>query len=239
MEFTCTLFNIKLGKIFCKNYEKFIYIFPNFEKIIPTNIPGRTHTHTRNTHTHTKHSTHIHTPHSLYTHASHTWHKMVSTIEDAVEKTSNILVWLICGNLRKYLQKNILKAVSSLRNEFAKLRSEIEDQSKRILIWKWKLRKRIPYSKQFFLGEGIATAYGIRGRHLSVGEWTLRTGTGRWLLLLTGQGWVTLILWKTDCQIMCRMIIKCTHCLINLKVTKLHDTPRHYLSQNWIRLNLM
>jgi hypothetical protein len=56
VEFTCSLFNIKLTEIFkvkfCTNYE-FFHIVPNFREIsylTYRKLPARTHTHT---HTHT------------------------------------------------------------------------------------------------------------------------------------------------------------------------------------------
>jgi hypothetical protein len=54
---------------------------------------------------------------------------MASTSEDAVTNTLNILVNVTekRDNLRNNLQNYILKAVNSLRTEFANLRSEAED----------------------------------------------------------------------------------------------------------------
>jgi len=56
MEFTCTLLNIKLSKIFqvkfCTNYEKFIHIVLNFREISLPHIPQHTRTY-KNTHTDT------------------------------------------------------------------------------------------------------------------------------------------------------------------------------------------
>ena len=52
MEFTCTVFSVKLTEIFkvkfCTNYEKFILIFPIFEKYVYLTYPNlfaRVHTH--------------------------------------------------------------------------------------------------------------------------------------------------------------------------------------------------
>jgi hypothetical protein len=51
--------------------------------------------------------------------------EMESTLEDDVKNTLNTLVSMTekSGNLRNDLKNDILKAVSSLRNEFANLRS--------------------------------------------------------------------------------------------------------------------
>jgi hypothetical protein len=57
---------------------------------------------------------------------------MASGGEDAVEDVLNILVSVTekSGNLRSDLRKDALKAVSILREEFAKLKSEVEDKKK-------------------------------------------------------------------------------------------------------------
>jgi ElaB/YqjD/DUF883 family membrane-anchored ribosome-binding protein len=60
---------------------------------------------------------------------------MASAGEDAVEDALNVLVSVTekSGKLRNDLRKDILKAVSNLRKEFAKLKSEVEDKSKLII----------------------------------------------------------------------------------------------------------
>jgi hypothetical protein len=60
---------------------------------------------------------------------------MVSASEDAVKDTLNVLVGVTeeSGNLRNFLKRAILKAVSSLRKEFANLRSQVEDRNKLIV----------------------------------------------------------------------------------------------------------
>jgi hypothetical protein len=56
---------------------------------------------------------------------------MASNGEDAVEDALNILVSVTekCGNLRSDLRKDILKAVTDLRSEFFKLKSEVEEKN--------------------------------------------------------------------------------------------------------------
>jgi len=63
------------------------------------------------------------------------WFKMASGGEVAVEDALNVLISVTekSGNLRNNLKKDILKAVSSLRKEFANLRNEIEDKNKLIV----------------------------------------------------------------------------------------------------------
>jgi len=60
---------------------------------------------------------------------------MASGGEVAVEDALNVLISVTekSGNLRNNLKKDILKAVSSLRKEFANLRNEIEDKNKLIV----------------------------------------------------------------------------------------------------------
>jgi ElaB/YqjD/DUF883 family membrane-anchored ribosome-binding protein len=60
---------------------------------------------------------------------------MASAGEDAVEDALNVLVSVTekSGKLRNDLRKDTLKAVSNLRKEFAKLKSEVEDKSKLIV----------------------------------------------------------------------------------------------------------
>ena len=57
---------------------------------------------------------------------------MASSGEDVVEDTLNILLNVTekSGNLRNDLRKDILKAVSNLRKEFASLKCEVEDKNK-------------------------------------------------------------------------------------------------------------
>jgi len=57
---------------------------------------------------------------------------MASSGEDAVEDALNVLVSVTerSGNLINDLRKDILKAVSNLRKEFARLKSEVEDKNK-------------------------------------------------------------------------------------------------------------
>ena len=58
--------------------------------------------------------------------------KMASSGEDVVEDALNILLNVTekSGNLRNDLRKDILKAVSNLRKEFASLKCEVEDKNK-------------------------------------------------------------------------------------------------------------
>jgi hypothetical protein len=58
---------------------------------------------------------------------------MVSAGEDAVEDAMNFLCDRKEWQPEKNLKKDILKAVSSLRKQFAKLRSEVEDKNKLIV----------------------------------------------------------------------------------------------------------
>jgi len=66
MQFTCTLLNIKLSKIFqvkfCTNYETFNHIVLSFLEISVSDIPQPTGTYTHTqTHTHTDRHTQTHT----------------------------------------------------------------------------------------------------------------------------------------------------------------------------------
>jgi chromosome segregation ATPase len=74
-------------------------------------------------------------PHQLahYRYRRYGTRKMASAGEDAVEDALNVLVSVTekSGNLRNNI-KDILKAVSSLRKDFAKLRREVEDKNKLI-----------------------------------------------------------------------------------------------------------
>jgi hypothetical protein len=60
---------------------------------------------------------------------------MVSSGEDAVEDALKVLVSVMekSGNLRNNLRKDILRAVSNLRTEFARLKSDAEDRNKLIV----------------------------------------------------------------------------------------------------------
>jgi len=60
---------------------------------------------------------------------------MASSGEDAVEDALNVLINVTkkSGNLRNDLRKDILKAVSNLRKELAKLKCEVEDKNKLIV----------------------------------------------------------------------------------------------------------
>ena len=55
---------------------------------------------------------------------------MASSGEDVVKDALNVLVTVTekRGNLRNDLRKDILKAVSNLRKEFASLKCEVEDK---------------------------------------------------------------------------------------------------------------
>jgi hypothetical protein len=65
---------------------------------------------------------------------------MASEADGAVEDALNVLVSVTekSGNLRSDLRKDILRAVSNLRKEFAKLKSEVEDKNKLIIGWEQK-----------------------------------------------------------------------------------------------------
>jgi len=60
---------------------------------------------------------------------------MASSGDDVVEDALNVLVNVTVksGNLRNDLRKDILKAVSKLRKEFASLKCEVEDKNKLIV----------------------------------------------------------------------------------------------------------
>ena len=60
---------------------------------------------------------------------------MASVSEDAVEDALNVSVSVTekSGNLKNDLRKDILNAVTNLRKEFAKLKSEAEDKNKLIV----------------------------------------------------------------------------------------------------------
>jgi hypothetical protein len=80
VEFTCTVFSVKLTEIFkvkfCTNYVQFIHIVLNLRKkfyLTYGNPTARKHTHTHtqthtHTRTHTNTHTHIHTSTNKYTH---------------------------------------------------------------------------------------------------------------------------------------------------------------------------
>jgi hypothetical protein len=65
---------------------------------------------------------------------------MASEADDTVEDAVTVLVSVTekSGNLRSDLRKDILRAVSDLRKEFAKLRSEVENKNKQIIGWEQK-----------------------------------------------------------------------------------------------------
>jgi len=65
---------------------------------------------------------------------------MASEADDTVEDALTVLVSVKekSGNLRSDLRKDILRAVSNLRKEFAKLKSEVEDKNKLIIGWEQK-----------------------------------------------------------------------------------------------------
>jgi hypothetical protein len=58
------------------------------------------------------------------------------------------------GNLRSDLRKDVLRAVSNLRKEFAKLRSEVEDTNKVIVGWEMKAEETESILKALQCGVG-------------------------------------------------------------------------------------
>jgi hypothetical protein len=66
---------------------------------------------------------------------------MASSGDDAIEDAMNVLLSVTekSGNLRNGLRKDILKAVSNLRTEFARLKSEAEDKNKLIVCLEMKV----------------------------------------------------------------------------------------------------
>ena len=111
---------------------------------------------------------------------------MAPSGEDAVEDALNILknVTNMAGNLRNVLRKDMLKAVSDLRKELAKLKCEVEDKNKLVVDLERKLRKRTIYSTRC-RQERELTVERIMVRHLLAGRSTPRTApapvTGMWL----------------------------------------------------------
>ena len=141
---------------------------------------------------------------------------MASGEEDAVEDALGVLVNVMekSANLRNNLRKDILRAVSNIRKEFSRLRCEVED--------KHKLRKRTAHSKRYS-GLWVATAGRTNGRHLLGSKRPPRTATGTGLLLLAKRGRATSTLWQID-KVLYHIIIKCTNCLLNLKIIKVQNT---------------
>jgi seryl-tRNA synthetase len=81
---------------------------------------------------------------------------MASAGEDAVEDALNVLVSVTekSGKLRNDLRKDILKAVSNLRKEFAKLKSEVEDKNKLIVDLQMKATETNSALKELQFGVG-------------------------------------------------------------------------------------
>ena len=127
------------------------------------------------------------------------------------------------GNLRNNLN-DIIKAVSSLRKEFAKLMSEVDDKSKLIVELEMKDVETITtvwHGKQLQRGPGSNIpwfASELQGQRM---EHALSTGRTR----------MRYSQFVADSRVMCLMIIKCTNCLLNLKIITVQNTPRPYLRQ--------
>jgi hypothetical protein len=81
---------------------------------------------------------------------------MAQGSEDVVEEAMNILLSVAekSGNLRNDLKKGILRAVSSLRKEFATLRSATEDKYKLIVDLEMKATAKSNILKALQVGEG-------------------------------------------------------------------------------------
>jgi hypothetical protein len=94
---------------------------------------------------------------------------MASSGEVVVEDALNVLVSVTekSGNLRSDLRKDILKAVSNLRSEFAKLKSEVEEKTTSLSIWKRESGKGTRLSKRCSLA-CVRSVEGTSRRHLFV-----------------------------------------------------------------------
>ena len=81
---------------------------------------------------------------------------MAQGSEDVVEEAMNILLSVAekSGNLRNDLKKGILRAVSSLRKEFATLRSATEDKYELIVDLEMKATAKSNILKALQAGEG-------------------------------------------------------------------------------------
>jgi hypothetical protein len=96
----------------------------HIQRPIPTNTP-----HYTTPHTHTPHFT---TP-NTHTHTHHYDRDKITDDEDQqVENVFDKLVSITdnSGNLRKGLRQDILESLNSLRNVFAKMKTQLENKSK-------------------------------------------------------------------------------------------------------------
>jgi hypothetical protein len=97
---------------------------------------------------------------------------MASTGEDAFEDALNVLVSVTekSGNLRNDLRKAILKTVSNLRKEFARLKSEVEDKNKLIVSLEMKAAETNSTLKalQFGMGGSCREDYEVTSLGLQV-----------------------------------------------------------------------
>jgi archaellum biogenesis protein FlaJ (TadC family) len=81
---------------------------------------------------------------------------MASSGEDGIKDALHILVSVTekSGILRNNLRKDILKAVSNLRKEFGRLKSEAEDKNKLTVDWEMKAAKTNSTLKALQFGVG-------------------------------------------------------------------------------------
>jgi hypothetical protein len=111
---------------------------------------------------------------------------MASASEDAVENALSILVSVTekSGNLRSNLKKGILKAVRSLKKEFANLRSIVEYKSKRIVDLEMKaeetnsiLQALLAGAGNYCRGDQDATPLGLQANSKDT-DWTVAHSVG-------------------------------------------------------------
>jgi hypothetical protein len=133
------------------------------------------------------------------------------------------------GNLRNDLKKDILKAVSSLRKEFSKIRSEVDDKNKLIANLEMKAVETNITLKALWSGVGSncrvdqeVTSLGLQANSKD-SNWNVALSAGRMRMHYSDI--------VANGKVMCLMIIKCTYCLLNFKIIKVHNTPGPYLSQ--------
>ena len=156
---------------------------------------------------------------------------MASAAEDTFEDALGVLVNMTekCANLRNDLWKDILRAASNIRKEFAKLRCEVEDKHKLIVDLEKKAAETNSTLKELQCGVG-GNCREDKGA-TSVGEQVTSKDSdwnGAPSAALTRKRYSDVV---ADRQGTLHIIIKCTNCLLNLKIIKVQNTRGPRLSQ--------
>jgi hypothetical protein len=108
---------------------------------------------------------------------------MASGAEDRVEDALTVLVNVTfkSGNLRNDFKKDIRRAVSNLRKEFANLKSEVEDKNKVIRGWEMKAKETNLKAEHGGVEHGgvVSTCRGAKGVTATDSDWNGAPSAGK------------------------------------------------------------